>query len=134
MAKNFKIFISHSWTYHRDLVKLRNLLQSRGYFNVEFLEASADTPINSANAYYVKQTLKTKILASQIVLAIAGIYATRSEWVNYELETAYANNIPIIGVIPFGQERISSVVQRYAVEIVRWNTESIVKPIRAHAL
>jgi hypothetical protein len=133
MAKNFKIFVSHSWTYHRDLVKLRNLLQSRGYFNVEFLEASAHTPINSTNAYYVKQALKAKILASHIVLAIAGVYATHSDWMSYELETAYANKIPIIGVIPHGQERISRLVQYYAVEIVRWNTESIVKPIRAYA-
>jgi len=134
MVTNFKIFISHSWTYHQDLVNLRNLLQTRGYFNVEFLEASSDVPINSTNGSYVKQALKTKILASHIVLAIAGVYATHSDWMNYELETAYNNNIPIVGVAPHGQERVSSVVQGYAVEVVRWNTESIVKAIRTHAL
>jgi hypothetical protein len=133
MATNFKIFISHSWTYHNDLVNLRNLLRSRGYFNVEFLEASADLPINSTNGYYIKQTLKTKILSSHKVLAIAGVYATHSEWMNYELETAYNNNIPIVGVVPYGQQRISSIVQRYAKKVVRWNTESIVTAIRATA-
>jgi hypothetical protein len=134
MATNFKIFISHSWTYHQDLVNLRNLLETRGYFNVEFLEASADVPINSTNANYVKQALKTKILASHIVLAIAGVYATHSDWMNYELETAFANNVPIVGVAPHGQERVSLVVQNYAVQVVRWNTESIVQAIRAHSI
>ena len=134
MATNFKIFVSHSWTYHDDLVRLRNLLKSRGYFNVEFLEATADVPINSANAFYIKQALKKKILSSHIVLGLAGVYATHSDWMTWELETSYNNNIPIVGVAPWGQLRVSSVVQKYATTIVRWNTESIVSAIRNYAL
>lgn len=38
MAKTYKIFISHSWSHVNDLKSLRNLLESRGYFNVEFTE------------------------------------------------------------------------------------------------
>lgn len=53
MARDFRIFISHSWTYPKDLENLRNLLRSRNYFNVEFEEASADEPINSDNAAYI---------------------------------------------------------------------------------
>ena len=64
MAKNYKIFISHSWSYSSDLTDLQNLLNSRGYFNVEFQEASQEEPINSANAAYIKQVLKSKILNS----------------------------------------------------------------------
>lgn len=134
MAKDFKIFISHSWTYHDDLVRLQNLLNSRGYFNVEFLEATREVPINSENAVYVKQALKRKILESHIVLAIAAVYATHSDWMTWELETAYANSIPIVGVAPLGQERVSATVQRYAKTIVRWNTESIVDAIRYYAV
>jgi len=134
MATNFKIFISHSWAYHEDLTKLQNLLNSRGYFNVEFLEATREVPINSENGTYVKQALKKKILDSHIVLGLAGVYATHSEWMTWELETAYNNNIPIVGVVPWGQERISSLVQNYAEVVVRWNTESIVEAIRTYAL
>ncbi|WP_295712315.1 TIR domain-containing protein [Mucilaginibacter sp.] len=134
MATNFKIFISHSWTYHQDLVNLRNLLEARGYFNVEFLEATSDVPINSTNATYIKQALKTKILNSHIVLAIAGVYATHSSWMNYELQTAYEYKIPIIGVAPHGQERVSAIVQSFARQTVRWNTESIVQAIRRYSI
>lgn len=133
MAKDYKIFISHSWSHTDDLEGLQNLLNSRGYFNVEFMEASKETPINSENATYVKAVLKQKILNSDIVLGLAGIYASHSEWMIWELETAKLNSIPIVGVIPRGQERISSEVYNRSVVDVKWNTESIVAAIRAHA-
>ncbi len=102
----------------------------RGYFNIEFQEASPSEPINSSNANYIKQRLRTKILGSNALLGLAGIYASHSEWMNWELETAYNNNIPIIGVIARDQERISSVVNNYSITNVRWNTERIVEAIR----
>jgi hypothetical protein len=133
MAKDYKIFISHSWRYSEDLTNLRNLLNQRGYFNVEFQESSQDEPINSENATYIKQVLKNRILESDIVLAIAGLYASYSEWIAWELETSYNNSVPIVGVIPRGQERISATVTQYSETDVRWNTESIVDAIRTYA-
>ncbi len=130
MAKEYRIFISHSWTYPQDLDNLRNLLKERGYFNVSFEEATADVPINSTNATYVKSRLKQKISNSNIVLGIAGMYASYSDWMAWELETANSLDIPIVGVIPWGQERISGTVTKYSKQDVRWNTESIVEAIR----
>ncbi|OPB88519.1 TIR domain-containing protein [Elizabethkingia ursingii] len=133
MAKDYKIFISHSWSHHDDLMALRNLLGSRNYFNVEFTEASKDVPINSASAYYIKARLKSKIESSDVVLALAGIYASHSEWMPWELDTAINCSTPVIGVIPRGQERISQEVYSRSVIDVKWNTESIVEAIRRHA-
>lgn len=133
MAKDYKIFVSHSWAHSDDLTALQNLLNSRGYFNVEFIEASKDVPINSENATYVKSRLKSKIINSDIVLALAGVYASHSDWMIWELDTAVSNSIPIVGVIPRGQERISQEVYNRSKEDVRWNTESIVEAIRKHA-
>jgi hypothetical protein len=133
MAKDYKIFISHSWAHTDDLEALQKLLNDRGYFNVEFMEASKKVPINSENAPYVKSVLKQKILNSDIVLGLAAIYASHSEWMIWELETAKNNGIPIVGVIPRAQERISSEVYSRSIVDVRWNTESIVAAIRSHA-
>jgi hypothetical protein len=132
MAKDYKIFISHSWSYTEDLEALQKLLNARGYFNVTFLEATKKTPINSANAPYVKSVLKDKILKSDIILALAAIYATHSDWMIWELETAKTNKIPIVGVIPRGQEKISTEVSGRSIVNVRWNTESIVDAIRTY--
>lgn len=130
MARVYKVFISHSWKYHDELLKLANLLESRGYFKVEFQESTPNNPINSSNSGYIKQRLKQKISESDIVLGIAGVYATYSDWIAWELETANDLRVPVVGVIPWGQERISSVVNHYSVYNVRWNTESIVDAIR----
>ncbi len=133
MAKNYKIFISHSWSHSSDLTSLQKLLNSRGYFNVEFTEVSKDVPITSTNAAYLKARLKSKISSSDVVLALAGVYASHSEWMPWELDTAKSLNIPIIGIIPSGQERISQEVYSRSVVDVKWNTESIVEAIRNHA-
>jgi hypothetical protein len=130
MAKEYHIFISHSWSYPEDLNNLRNLLEERGYFNVEFEEASADEPINSTNAAYIKQRLKQKISNSNIVLGIAGMYASYSDWMVWELDRAMELDVPIVGVVPWGQERVSTTVSSRSKEDVHWNTESIVAAIR----
>ncbi|WP_405368774.1 TIR domain-containing protein [Nonlabens sp. Asnod2-A12] len=133
MAKDYKIFISHSWAHTDELEALQNLLNARGYFKVEFMEASKNVPINSQSAPYVKSVLKQKILNSDIILGLAGIYASHSEWMIWELETAKKNNIPIVGVIPRGRERISSEVYSRSIVDVKWNTESIIAAIRSYA-
>jgi hypothetical protein len=115
------------------LNNLRNLLQQRGYFSVEFEEVSAEEPIDSQNATYIKTRLREKISNSNIVLGIAGIYASHSEWMEWELNKAKVLGIPIIGVIPRGQERISATVYSRSVIDVKWNTESIVEAIRQYA-
>jgi hypothetical protein len=51
----------------------------------------------------------------------------------WEMDTALDNSIPIIGVIPRGQERISQEVYKRSKVDVRWNTESIVDAIRTYA-
>jgi hypothetical protein len=133
MAKTYHIFISHSWQNSEALEGLRKLLNDRGYFNVEFEEVSKDEPINSTNAYYIKRRLAEKIGNSNIVIGLAGMYASYSDWMEWELDKAIELDVPIIGVIPRGQERISTTVSSRSVVDVRWNTESIVDAIRTYA-
>ncbi|WP_265822651.1 TIR domain-containing protein [Geovibrio ferrireducens] len=134
MANLYKVFISHSWDYVNDLNNLRNLLEQRGYFKTFFQEASPNEPINSVNTEYIKRVLRLKIAESNIILGIAGMYASHSTWMDWELQTAVNHNIPIVGVIPRGQEKISLVVSSRSKENVYWNTESIVAAIRKHAI
>jgi hypothetical protein len=61
------------------------------------------------------------------------MYASHSEWMEWELDKAIELSVPIVGVIPWGQERISTTVSSRAVASVRWNTESIVTAIRTYA-
>ena len=130
MAKVYNVFISHSWDHVDDLIRLRNLLNGKGYFNVKFTEVAPINPINSNNVYYIRQQLSERIKSSDIVLGIAGVYASYSDWMEWELDKAKEHDMPILGVIPRGNERISTIVSNRADKIVRWNTDSIVDAIR----
>ena len=130
MAKTYNVFISHSWSHVDDLKRLRSLLNAKGCFNVEFMEVAPMHPIRYANTYYVRQQLLERIKSSDIVLGIAGIYASYSEWMEWELDKAIEHGKLILGVIPWGNERVSTVVSRKADKIVHWNTDSIVDAIR----
>lgn len=133
MSRKINVFISHSWQHTDDLKNLKSLLENRGYFNVEFKQVEPQKPINSENSYYIKQVLKNNIKESNVVLGIAGMYASYSEWMEWELSTAISLGIKVVGVIPRGQERVSQVVTKYSSENVRWNTESIVDAIRKYS-
>lgn len=130
MAKVYNVFISHSWDYVSDLMNLRRLLENRGYFKVKFLESPPHDPINSTNSAYVKSVIKGHIQQADVVIGMAGIYASYSDWMKWELDKAIEMNKPVLGVIPWGQVNVSTVVQQRAKELVRWNTESIVDAIR----
>ena len=134
MAKDYSVFISHSWDNTSDLTNLQSLLKERGYFNIEFKEVTKAEPIDSVNAQYIKRTLKNKITDSDIVIGLAGMYASHSDWMDWELQTAVDNEIPIFGVIPRGNTRSSNTVTDRSKTDVKWNTESIVSAIRAYAL
>jgi hypothetical protein len=133
MAKEYKIFISHSWQYTDTLEALRNLINARGYFSATYEESTRDNPINSDDEGYVKRRLTQKIANSDVILALAGVYASHSSWMQWELDKAIELGIPVIGVIPRGQDRVSSIVSTRSVVNIKWNTESIVSAIRTHA-
>ena len=130
MIRTYKVFISHSWDYVDDLMNLRRLLNNRPYFNAIYEEIPPHEAINSANATYIKDRIRKRIEESDVVIGMAGMYGSYSEWMKWEIETAKSIGKPVIAVVPWGQERVSSIKAGQADRIVRWNTESIVSAIR----
>ena len=114
---------------HIKMIQTVHLLRYN-HFNVEFEEVPPHEPIDSYNSAYVKYRVSQRISNSDIVIGLAGMYASYSSWMKWELNQAIQQRKPILGVIPWGQERISETVRSKANKIVRWNTESIVNAIR----
>ena len=133
MAKTYKLFISHRWEYDNLLQNLKNLLNERGYFSAEYYQIEKDCPINSKNASVIKANITKRLEESDVVLAIAGVSASYSEWMQWEMDKASELGLKIVGVIPRGNERISQEVYKRSVEDVRWNTESVVEAIRKYS-
>lgn len=138
MAKEYHLFISHSWTYGDAYDRLVNLLSKRGYFPFVNYSVPKDDPVHNApseDALY--QAILNRMRPCQIIIIMAGVYVTYSKWINKEITIAkreFKYPKPILAIKPWGNTNVSTTVTRNADEIVGWNTESVVSSIRRLAL
>lgn len=126
----FNIFISHSWNYDNQRQGLTNLLNQRKYFDWEDYSVPPHDPIHTNGTdKQLRDEIAKRIFKSDIVIVLAGVYASYSKWIQKEIEIA-KNSKPILAVAPWGSEKTSQIVKDHAKKIVRWNTESVVEAIR----
>lgn len=90
--------------------------------------------IDANNDSRLTAALREQIRVANIVVVLAGMYAARSNWIQKEIDLANELKKPMIGIRPWGQERIPQAVQDAAKEMVGWKTDSIVVAIRRWAL
>lgn len=127
----YKLFISHSWNYSDSYSKLVGLLEKKPGFDFRNYSVPKDDPIQNARYdYQLKEAIERQIRPASCVIILAGVYATYSKWISIEIEIAQKLGKKIIAVEPLGSEHTSTVVKNAADEIVRWNTDSIVRAIR----
>ena len=60
------------------------------------------------------------------------MYAAHSDWIQYEINEAVRLGKTIIGVRPWGQERVPTIVSDNADVMVSWNSTSIIKAVREY--
>jgi hypothetical protein len=133
----YNLFISHAWPYD-DYDRLVDLLDSKRNFRWRNYSVSMDSPfINTDDSLVggkqLKQALDKQIRPSNCVLVIAGMELNHRIWLQTELEIAHRYDKPIIGVRPRGKVAVPRLLEKYAVEIVNWNRDSIVEAIRSLA-
>ena len=128
------LFISHSWAYGRQYANLVGLLRQRPYFQFKNYSVPRDDPIHNARSVAaLRAAIKQKMAPTGAVLILAGVYANYSKWIDKEIDLAkhgFTVPKPIIAIEPWGSERTSVRVKNAADQVVRWNTESIVRAIR----
>ena len=136
--KNYDLFISHAWKYGDNYNRLINLLNAASNFKYRNYSAPEDKPLIPAGTIVpdkkIKAAIENKIKPVNIVLVISGMYVAYSDWIQTEIELAQEYNKPIIGVIPWGSDRTPSAVKGVALEMVNWNTSSIVNAIRQYSI
>ena len=133
MARTYNLFISHRWEYSDLLDRLKTLLDNRGYFSAEYKQVEKNHPINSEYAPVIKAQITRRLQDSDIVLAIAGVSSSNSDWMVWEMEKAKELGLKVVGVIPWGAQRISQEVYSRSVVDVHWSTESVVDAIRKYS-
>jgi hypothetical protein len=136
--KTYNIFISHAWRYSDDYNRLVNLLNKALRFKWRNYSDPRHDPVidpnTDAGLRKMKKELDEQIRPASCVIVISGMYVAYRYWIQTEIKIATRYQKPIIGVMPWGQERTPQTVQDVADEMVGWNTDSIVSAIRRHAL
>lgn len=126
----YHIFISHAWNYSYQYKTIVNWINDAPYLSWANYSVPIDNPIDANSKRELKQSITNKINLSNVVIILAGMYATHSEWIDYEIDEAIRMNKYIIGVRPWGQERIPKKIQDNANVMVGWNSSSIINAIK----
>lgn len=136
--KTYDLFISHAWKYNDDYYRLVNMLNNAPNFKWRNYSVPEHDPVLDPDDDNDRKTLikelKEQIRPVNCVLILSGMYVAYSYWIQKEIDISVEYGKPIIGIKPWGQEKIPKAVSDVAIEIVGWNTSSIVEAIREHSL
>jgi hypothetical protein len=124
----YRIFISHAWDYNDEYYKLEKNLKE--YPNFDFRNYSVPKHDPFDTGAQLTKKLLDQMEPVQVVLVLAGMYATKSDWIQFEITEAQRMGKPIIGIKPWGQERVPVIIQNSAKIIHGWNYGPIVESIR----
>lgn len=136
--KTYDLFISHAWTYDAAYYRLVEMLEEASNFKFRNYSVPSHDPVIDPNTTVgdrkLRAMLRNQIRPVNCVLIISGMYAAHRKWIQAEIDIAQSYAKPIVGIRPWGSQRIPTVVQEAAHEMVGWNTSTIVKAIRTHSL
>ena len=90
-------------------------------------------PLDVHGVLELKKRLRDRIALCHRVIVLSGMYVTHSRWIDDEIDTAVELGKSIIGVKPWGQERIPRKVQDNACVMDEWDHGAIVDAVRRFA-
>lgn len=128
MSKTYNLFISHAWKYDEHYNKIVEWLRDSDLTWKNYSVPEHD-PLDANNTKKLKESLTNQINPSSAVIILAGMYAAHSFWIDYEIDEAIRMGKTIIGVEPWGQERVPLKIQNNA-RMVGWNSNSVIKAIK----
>ena len=125
----YNLFISHAWHRSEHYNKIVEWLDDS---EIEYKNYSVpeDDPLDVKTKKALKESLTNQISPSSCVLILAGMYAAHSEWIEYEINEAVRMGKYIIGVKPWGQEKIPIIISNNANVMVGWNQTSVIDAIK----
>lgn len=132
--KNYRLLISHSWKYSTQYQTIVGWLDSTLYFKWSNHSVSADNPLNTKIKKELKEQLTQQMRGCSAIIVVTGMYASYSEWIDYEIDEAIRMNKPIIGIKPWGNERVPKKISDNTTTLVGWNSASLISAVRNYAL
>ena len=85
----YNLFISHSWSYSKSYEGLVSLLNQADNFSYKNYSVPKYDPIHGARTdAELREAIRKQMAPASVVIILAGVYATHSEWINKEIRLA----------------------------------------------
>lgn len=127
---NYRLFISHAWKYSDGYERVLTFLSAAPNFQHTDYSVPESKAFDGLTRSQLEEQLRNQIRPVQTVLIVSGMYVAHSDWIQFEIDFAKSLDKPILGIVPWGAERMPTAVTSAATETVKWNTDSIVSAIR----
>ena len=128
----YRVFVSHSWKYSEQRERIEEFLDGEDRLDWHNFSVPEDDPMEFEDTNDLRQQLYQQVGQANVVVVVAGMYVSHSEWIEEEIAMAEHFGKPIIGVRPNGNERLPAAVKEAADEIVGWRQQPIVNAIAKH--
>ena len=130
LLKPRMIFISHAWRYNTHYNTIVGWFDDATNFYWKNCSVPSDDALPDKTSKGLSEGMIRQISPAQVVVILGGMYAAYSAWIEYEINEAVRMGKIIIGVKPWGQERVPQVVQDNADVMVAWNSASVIQAVR----
>src|SRR5258708_4609361 len=100
--RTYNVFISRSWSYDDDYVRLVGLLDAAPLFSWKNYSVPADDPLAGGSDEELAAEIDKQIRLASIVLVISGMYVTYRKWIQFEIDLSDKYEKSIIGIQPWG--------------------------------
>lgn len=131
MAKK-TIFISFDFDNDAHYKNLLLAWDKNNDFDFELYNGSLKKAINSEDATYIKSKIKPLISKATHLLCVVGKESAKSEWINWEVETAATLKKKLIGVkIEKANESPKALLNNGATWALSFNFEAIKKAVNS---
>lgn len=128
------LFISHAWKYDEHYHTLVKWINEESNFSWSNCSVPSHNALPDKTSKGLSAGMTRQISPAQAVIILGGMYAVHSAWIEYEINEAQRMGKVIIGVRPWGQERVPVIVQNASIcDPVGWNRSSIIEAIRTFA-
>ncbi|WP_201740247.1 TIR domain-containing protein [Salinigranum halophilum] len=128
----YRVFVSHSWKYSEQRERIEEFLDGEDRLDWHNFSVPEDNPMEFEDTNDLRQQLYQQVGQANVVVVVAGMYVSHSEWIEEEIAMAEHFGKPIIGVRPNGNKRLPAAVKEAADEIVGWRQQPIVNAIAKH--
>ena len=131
--KTRNLFISHAWQYNPAYHTIINWFNEEPNFSWKNFSVPEHNPLLAKTSQNLMIGITNQMRPAQVIIIIAGMYAAHSGWIDYEIEEALRMNKIIIGIRPWGQERMPIKVQQAAQKngrLVNWQRSSLIQVVR----